>query len=138
MNQKLTYTKAIRGGRLKATEMQLGESVTGTLKGFKENSYGGVNPILDVNGQDVEIFAAGNLKFLEQNVAEGKVALGEYTIITRNADKQAKNGFKVTNFAVIQERNAPVVNTTAAPVTSVQDKLAAIRANRGNTSGANA
>lgn len=138
---RLTYTKAIRGGRLKATEMLEGESVVGTLKDFKPGKYGNII-VLEVNGKDVEIFPAGNMKFLERDVADGKKSFDLVTTFTRVANKQIK-GYNVSQFEISQAQGAaataaPTTTTETAAVPSIQDKLAAIRANRAPANGTNA
>jgi hypothetical protein len=143
--EKLTYTKAIRAGRLKATEMQIGESVTGTLVGFKEVSgkakdgrtFNATNIILNVNGKDVEVFPAGNLKFLKESVEKGKNAIGEYTVVTRTDDIQTKNGYTASQFAVTQNAvTATNASTAATTKPSVKAQLEEIRA-KGRVNGTN-
>lgn len=132
MTTKLTYTKAIKNGKLKATDMGVGESVTGVLLGFKTNQYGTANPIIEVQGREVEIFAAGNLKFLEGDVAKGQKQIGEFTVITRQESVDIK-GRTTSRFSVTQgQTGATAPQTAAATNSSVKDKLQAIRANAGN------
>lgn len=138
----LTYTKAIRNGKLKATEMNVGESVAGTLIDFKENQYGTNNVLLLVNGREVEIMVAGNLKFLAQDVADGKKNLDTFTIITRVEDKEYK-GRKITQYRVGQKKETTATTATASTTTatttaaapvakpSVKQQLDEIRAKRG-------
>jgi hypothetical protein len=129
----MKYTKAIRNGKLKATEIQVGESVSGTLVDFKENNYGNMNILLDVNGSNVEILVAGNLKFLAEDVTKGKKELGAFTTITRVDDVKTKSGYTSSKFLVEQgEASATTTTetTSTAAKPSVKDQLAAIRAQR--------
>ena len=136
MNEKLTFTKAIKMNRLRATEMQVGESVRGVLKGFKPNNYGKSNLIIEVMGKEVEVFAAGNLNFLEADTQKGKFNLGAMTVITRVDDIQTKNGFTSSHFLITQQGNndqanrttTPTAQTAAANAPSTQDKIKAILA----------
>jgi hypothetical protein len=131
MSTRLTYTKAIKNGKLKATEMAIGESVTGTLLGFKPGKYGSV-VVLDVQGREVDLFPAGNLKFLERDVAEGKKAVEAFTTITRVEDKQIK-GYNCTQFVITQGDASTAVAATAAPAAPKADlkaRLDAIKNNR--------
>lgn len=129
MSTKLTYTKAIKNGKLRATEMQVGESVTGTLLGFKEGKFGS-NLVLEVNGREVEIMPAGNLKFVEKDVAAGKRTVGAFTTITRLENKDIK-GYSTSQFAITQASEA----ATAAPAAgnntaNIKARLAEIQAKR--------
>jgi predicted fused transcriptional regulator/phosphomethylpyrimidine kinase len=111
---KMTFTKAIRGGKLRATEMEVGASVTGVLLGFKQSQYGD-NILMNVNGKEVEIYAAGNLKFLPKDVAAGKRMLNTFTVVTRQPNKDIK-GRSTSQFSIVQDDSA---ETSAASVVAV-------------------
>ena len=131
MTDSLTFTKAIKKNRLRATEMQVGESVRGVLKGFKPNNYGKSNLIVEVMGKEVEVFAAGNLNFLEADTQKGKYKLGEMTTITRIPDITTKMGFTSSQFQILQTGNDQanrVTTPTAQTTNSTQDKIKAILA----------
>jgi predicted fused transcriptional regulator/phosphomethylpyrimidine kinase len=110
----MTFTKAIRGGKLRATEMEVGASVTGVLLGFKQSQYGD-NILMNVNGKEVEIYAAGNLKFLPKDVAAGKRMLNTFTVVTRQPNKDIK-GRSTSQFSIVQDDSA---ETSAASVVAV-------------------
>ncbi len=128
----LKYTKAIKNGKVKATEIQVGESITGTLLGVRENKFGTQNPLIEVNGTEVEIYAAGNLKFLAEKIDRGQLTVGAFTTITRGEDGTTKKGYSVTQFDVVQDQTNQATSTSNVPTSSVsvKDKLQAIRANR--------
>jgi len=123
---KLTYTKAIKGGKLKATDMQVGESVTGTLKGFSEGKYGS-NIVLEVQGREVTVFPAGNLKFIEKDVADGKRNIGSFLVITRTDNVTTKNGFTSSQFTISAQDSASKAAPAASTGASVKEKIQAIR-----------
>jgi hypothetical protein len=119
----ITYTKAIKNGKLKATEMEVGASVTGTIKGFKDGKFG-QSILLDVNGRETEVYPAGNLKYA---VADGKLQTGLFTTITREENGTTKNGYSVSRFNISQGQQQATQSISTAPKSSVQDQLAAIR-----------
>lgn len=129
--------------RLTATKIAVGASVSGTLEDIRvENAttkdgraYEKTVIVLNDNGEVIELSAAGNLKFLAKDVADGKRNLGEVTTITRREDKILKNGFKTSNFLVTQGAAAAItaaaeVAIVAKGTNDVAAKLAALRAQR--------
>lgn len=119
---------------LKATAIPVGDSVTGVLTDFRENKFGSNDIVLTIDNKEVILNVAGNLKFLAEDVANGKRQLNAVTTITRLEDVTMANGFKRTAFSINQ--GAAQANTAAAPkaaasANSIKEKLAAIRA--GNT-----
>jgi hypothetical protein len=134
----------IKNGKLKATDIGEGETLTGVLVGFKENQYGKQNALITVDNQTVELMIAGNLRFLADDVNKGKFSLYKSITITRVEDKDI-NGYATSQFKLTQE-GAPqkaavsgVSSTTGSTVNpDVKAKLAAIQAKRGGASGANA
>jgi hypothetical protein len=144
---QLIYTKAIKNGKLKATEMQVGESVTGTLKDVVEKSgktkdgreFTSYSIILEQNGKDIELYSAGNLKYMKNDVEAGKRQLGAFTVITRVDNITTKSGYPSSKFQITQGTNqAPVAAQAPAAATtttvSVKEKLAEIQARRGANS----
>lgn len=122
---KLVYTKAITNGRLSTAKMGVGESVTGTVKGYEDGKYGKIL-VLDVNGREIRVSPSGNLKF---KVTDGALEVGTFYTITRKEDDRTKNGYAVTQFD-IQGSTQVTNNSNSNP--SVKEKLEAIRANRAN------
>lgn len=129
----MNNTTAIKNGKLKATDIEVGDSVTGVLTDFVENKYGKLNIVLDVNGKPVEVFVAGNLRFLADDVANGKKALGLTTTITRVDDKEI-NGYKTSQFQITQGAASAAASTAAAPASSLKDRIAQMK---NKASGAN-
>ena len=122
MSTKLTYTKAIKNGRLSTAKMGVGESVTGTLLGTEQGKYGPVI-ILNVNGREVKVNPSGNLK-LKANSNE--LNAGSFYTITRKEDATTKSGYPVTQFDIQEGQST---STTTAPA-SIKEKLQAIRSNK--------
>lgn len=112
----------------KTTSLDIGDSVTMTITDVKEGKYGAVY-IGTIDGDSAEIRPSGNLKFLADDLAQGKKELGKAYTVTRIADKSIK-GYSVTQFSVTEAASTatPTVNNTVA------DKLAAIRAKRAQSS----
>lgn len=131
----------VKNGKLKATDIGEGETLTGVLVGFKENQYGKQNALITVDNQTVELMIAGNLRFLADDVNKGKFSLYKSITITRVEDKDI-NGYATSQFKVIQEGAASTApRAAAAPSTvnpDVKAKLAAIQAKRGTANGSNA
>ena len=108
---------------ISTSKMAMGESVTGSIVDVKDGKYGPIY-VLNVGGNDVDLFPSGNLKFLASDLESGKRQLNTPYTITRIADKTIK-GYPVSQFTI----NA--ANETAEAKTNVvADKLAAIRAKR--------
>lgn len=141
MNTTIDMT-LIKNGKLKATDIEVGETLSGVLVGFKENQYGKQNILLTVDNQTVELMVAGNLRFIADDVNKGKFSLYKPVSITRVEDKDI-NGYATSQFRTTQEGQAAaapkaVTTAPAAGTSSVQAKLAAIQAKRGGASGTNA
>lgn len=138
----------IKNGKLKATEIEQGDSITGVLVGFKENQYGKHNILMTVDNQTVEIMVAGNLRFVKDDLDKGKLKLYQPTTITRVEDKDI-NGYSTSQFKTTQEgqtlkthaviSQSPAVPTGELGNAAVKAKLAAIQAKRtaGTASGSN-
>lgn len=131
----------VKNGKLKATEIEVGESISGVLVGFKENQYGKQNIMLSLEGgQTVEVMVAGNLRFVADDVNKNKLALYKTVTITRVEDKDI-NGYATSQFRTTQEGQGSAAKAApaAAPVNpDVKAKLAAIQAKRGTGNASNA
>lgn len=126
--------------RVTATKIAIGSSISGVLEDIQvidATTKEGVPfqktviTLVKSDGEILEVSAAGNLKFLAKDVADGKKNFGEVTTITRREDKTLKNGFKTSNFYVSQGEEAAA--TAAAPAAATNDvaaKLAALKAAR--------
>jgi hypothetical protein len=68
-----------------------------------------------INGESVNYFAAGNLKYL---VIDGKLVAGQNTRITRNKDGKNKRGAKVSSFTVEQDPSDVVAGMEATAATA--------------------
>lgn len=116
---------------LKTTSMQIGESITVTITDVTEGKFG-ANYVATVNGETTEIRPSGNLKFLADDLANGKKSLNVPYVITRTADKSGVSklgkSYTASQFEVTPAGEA--ANTTQA--NPVAAKLAAIRAKRTN------
>ncbi len=124
----------------------VGDTVTGYVTGFPVGGkFNSTN--IQMKGEDgVErvIFSAGNLKYV---IADGKIELGQYTVITRIADKHsAKLGRAVVQFSVAQdpEKTIPTNDldrtlgtTPPAALTDVSARVAALKANTAASRGKN-
>lgn len=130
----VTYTKAIRKGALRLTEMEVGTSVSGTIESIEEGKHGPVL-VLNVPGAgSTKIYMAGNIKrFFADDQLKGVYNLGNTLLITRKEDATLANGMKVTQFLKNSKPANTVTTTPAAPVNNdskkaeLQAKLAAAR-----------
>jgi len=118
----------------KSSKMAVGQQVVVVLNSIKETQYG---PSYrgTVDGEDSFINLSGNLKrFLPQDLLDGKKLLGVSYTLTRTPDKTF-NGRATTQFTLypVKEAKAAAIAERAETnnVTSVADKLAAIRARSG-------
>lgn len=114
----LKLTTAIQKGKLNPTKMEVGESFVGILKEFKAGPYGS-NFLMLSNGQEVEVFGtSGNLKYVPEHVAKGKLKLNVMTTITRKPDYTTKNGYNSSAFDVLQTVDGVVTQSQSAPAPS--------------------
>lgn len=121
----LTFTKQIKNGVLRASQMEIGSSVQGKLKALQEGKYG-TNLVLDVNGKDVLVYTSGNIKSLNNNE---NFVTGAVVTITRKADYQTKNGRMSTSFdASVKERASAAPAIKAADTTEEVSEVAEARA----------
>ena len=106
------------GKALKATEIAVGDSVTGYVTRFMKNENLGVTNIeLQLeNGEKLVLFPAGNIRYA---VADGKIQQGLLTRFTRTADKMVK-GKKSTQFTIEQDTEKTIggAELDAAGITS--------------------
>lgn len=134
MSNKVTYTKAIKNGKLKATEVGVGETFSGTLTGFKEGKYG-ATMLLNIAGREVEVFPSGNLKFVEKDVAEGKRNIGDHLTVTRLENGMTAKGFAVSKFDIVTteaQQTNPTNNVVNSNTTSLKDRINAVRGKASN------
>ena len=114
---------------LTTSKMTIGESVTATITDVVEGKFG-ANYVATINGEATEIRPSGNLKFLADDLANGKKSLNVAYTITRVADKsgtsKAGKQYTATQFDV----KAAAEQADTAAVNPVAAKLAAIRAKR--------
>lgn len=103
----------------KTTSLAVGDSATIVITDVKEGKFGPMY-LGTVNGQSALINPSGNLKNVFQ-----KAELNKALTITRIPDVKTQAGFNVTQFTLGDAAPAAATN-----VTSVADKLAAIRAKR--------
>ena len=130
----ITYTKAIRKGALRLTEMEVGSSVSGTIESIEEGKYGAVLVLNVPAVGSTKIFTAGNIKrFFADDQSKGVYNIGNTILITRKEDATLANGMKVTQFLKNSKPANSVTTTSAAPVNNdskkaeLQAKLAAAR-----------
>lgn len=110
---------------LKLTNLNIGESVEGTILSAEEvqingkdgKSFPSVTIVLRTADGDVKVQTAGNVKkFFKKDQATGKYDAGKYIVITRGEQVTLKNGFQTSHFFV-----EPGTATKAAnPVTPVR------------------
>lgn len=126
--EKLTFTKAISGGVLKTSQMEVGSSVRGTLKELTQGKYG-TNLILVVTGRDVTVYTSGNLRNLNNNKA---LVPGSEVTITRKEDYKTKTGRTSTSFN-LSVKEFPSDETEEAPeVAEARAKIAKLKAAKAN------
>lgn len=145
---KLTYTKQIRGGKLRLTEMEQGASLVGTVadviveqKQTKDGRpFEAVTLAVQVfkDGEPTLVFTAGNVKSAAK---EGKLRSGDKITITRLEDATTKSGRTMPFFDIQgasgQSSNAPRASQASAqkPVnlSALQARVEQIKANaKGN------
>lgn len=131
---KVVYTKQIKNGALKASQMELGASIVGELSDFIDGQYGMI-PVISVNGNPVKVFPSGNLKGLSERVARGEFTIGDRISITRLNDYTTKNGRVSSSFNVSKQVTpntkavAAASNTMTTTTTDeVKAKIAALKA----------
>lgn len=103
---------------IKATEMEVGSSITGQIQAIRpsKNIEGQFTIYMTLDsGENVGFNPAGNIKYLLQ---DGKIKEGYLTRITRLNDKKVKSKVS-TQFRVEQDTDAPselseLVTTTVA------------------------
>lgn len=115
----------------KTTSINVGDSVTMSITDLSEGKYG-TEYVGTVNGKSVKISPSGNLKFLADDLAQGKRELNKVYTVTRKPDIKSKSGYNVTQFTITE---GVVEVNTSTQTSSVADKLAAIRAKRGQATG---
>ncbi len=72
----------------KATDLKVGEAILGYVTNIVDSKLGGKNIVLKgKDGSTTLFFTAGNLRYMLQ---DNKVAVGQYTRITRIESKQVK------------------------------------------------
>lgn len=114
---------------LTTSKMTVGESLTVVVTDVVEGKFG-ANYIATVNGEETEIRPSGNLKFLADDIANGKKSLNTPYVITRVADlngvsKKTGKAFTATQFTI-----TPAAGDNSIQANPVAAKLAAIRAKR--------
>lgn len=113
---------------LTTNKIPVGDSVTLTVRDVVEGKFG-ANYIADINGEETEVRPSGNLKFLADDIANGKKSLGVAYTVTRVADKSGTNkagkSFTASQFTITEAGKTETVQGN--PVAA---KLAAIRAKR--------
>jgi hypothetical protein len=115
------------GKVIKATEIEVGSSLTGYVTRFIENANLGVtNVALTLeNGEDAVLFPAGNIRYAVQ---DGKIKIGYLTRFTRNADKMVK-GKKSTNFTIEQDFSKSVAANDEMANAGITSDVANIKVN---------
>lgn len=122
-----TYTKAIRKGVLRLTEMEVGTTVSGTVEGVEEGKFGAVLVLNVPAVGSVKIFTAGNIKkFFADDQSKGLYNIGNLLSITRKEDFVLKNGMKVSQFTKTSKRasDADTETVTTTPTTTASTKAA--------------
>lgn len=117
----VTYTKAIKNGVLKTSQMEVGSTVSGVLTDLEEGQYG-KSLKLDINGREVLVYPSGNLK---KDANDGRLRVGTKLTITRQSDVVVGGNFTATNFAI------STGDSSEARTSSIQEKIEAMKA--GNT-----
>lgn len=117
---------------LSTSKMKIGEPMTVVITDVVEGKFG-ANYVGTVNGELTEIRPSGNLKFLADDLANGKKSLNTPYVITRVEDisgtsKKTGVAFTATQFTVTPA-DGSAATAKANPVAA---KLAAIRAKRTN------
>lgn len=135
---EIVYTRAIRKGVLRLTEMEVGSSVSGTIEGLEEGKYG-TTLILNVPAVgSVKVYTAGNIKrFFADDQSKGVYNIGNNLLITRKEDATLANGMKVTQFMknskaagatrATSQSASNNATTTDSKKAELQAKLAAAR-----------
>lgn len=117
---------------LTTSKLAIGESVTLTITDVVEGKFG-ANYVGTINGEETEVRPSGNLKFLADDLSNGKKSLNVAYTITRVADKQgvskAGKAYTATQFDV-----KAAGSTATSAENPVASKLAAIRAKRAQSS----
>lgn len=141
-------TNAIENGKLRLTQMAVGESIEGTIL---ETTQGVHSPLITLklaNGEEVVVFTAGNVKkFFNEDAAKGKYDAGRRISITRKEDRvfeTSEGTITTTAFSVFdldkkanarptfQAKTAAKPAVAAAPVSNrskIEEELKAIRSN---------
>lgn len=122
----------------KVTDLKVGESLTGYYLSHEVSSNpqakGAITLAMRIDGKNVGVSAAGNLKYIIQ---DGKITTGALIRITRLDDKKVK-GMRSSQYSVEQDLDdvyvAPSVNELApseAKTTGskLSEKMAALKAN---------
>lgn len=129
-----TYTKAIRKGALRLTEMEVGSTVSGTIEGVEEGKFGAVLVLKVPTEGTVKVFTAGNIKkFFADDQSKGVYNIGNTLTITRKEDFILQNGMRVTQFVKNSKKpsdeatETPSTTTNNSAKAALQAKLAAAR-----------
>ncbi len=142
MSEESTKRK-LNGGNsaeaISAKEMQKGESVEGhivrfietTSKRFRDNKTGQFkvqsHPVLaKADGKQVILWAAGNLNYLQKDLAKNNVAMGTLLTITRAEDRLSKAAGKELPYFDIEVTDSEVVDPS---------KFAAVASSEGSEAG---
>lgn len=130
----ITYTKAIRKGALRLTEMEVGSTVSGTIEGVEEGKFGAVLVLNVPTAGRVKVFTAGNIKkFFADDQSKGVYNIGNTISITRKEDFTLQNGMRVTQFVKNSKKLSDEVTEVSSKTTNdstkaaLQAKLAAAR-----------
>jgi hypothetical protein len=111
MSNWTSVDSSFNGESIKATDIEVGESVEGKVTAITEHKeYGSFFLFIENSGEVTRVFTAGNLTY---KVKDGKIAVGNTYKITRLADTPPKKkGAKPrTTFEVLvdQDSLAPVL-----------------------------
>lgn len=119
--QKLTYTKELKGGKLKMTKMEIGSSFAGVVTNIESGQYGPVVK-MDINGKEATIYPAGTFK---KDILNNNVQVGDDIVVTRQADIPVGK-FVSSSFTVTQRggQTTPVQNVSNV-VTDAKEALKA-------------
>jgi hypothetical protein len=124
------------GKLVSSTKMTVGEKVTGYVTGFSEGQFGTNLVMQNEAGETFTLLAA---KHIQYKIADKKIKLGQYTEITRLADKKVGGGKSASQFTVLQDadRTVPIdsspeltaagITADAAPVASIKERAAKLQ-----------
>lgn len=148
---KTPITTAIKDGKLRTNDMDIGTGIGGEIVRIDRNAFG--DPILflqtDKKNKNsvVEVKVTGNLKFVVGDMESGKRPKTGYFFARRVEDRISNQGRPMTQFATFQEgvvpkskqapaaapvqASTPVTNTTQAAATNLDEIRARIKSGSG-------